>query len=81
MTGIKVRILNDLPILNALFLKKYKRSATVYKFLIARDKFMPEMHLTQPQFKYSAGGPFNKNKIRVKNLRKQEIQDIFIKTN
>ena len=42
---------------------------------------MPEMHLTQPQFKYSVGGPFNKNKPRVENLRKQEIQDIFIKTN
>ena len=81
MTGIKLRILNELPILNALFLKKYKRSATVYRLLIARDKFMPEMHLTQPQFKYSAGGPFNKNKQRVKNLRKQEIQDIFIKSN
>ena len=39
------------------------------KNLIARDKFMPEMHLTQPQFKNSAGGPFNKNKPRVKNVK------------
>ena len=32
------------------------------KFLLAGDKFMPEMHLRQPQFVYSACGPFTKNK-------------------
>ena len=26
----------------------------VNKFLLARDKFMPEMHLRQPGFTYSA---------------------------
>ena len=41
---------------------------------------MPEMHLRQPGFTYSACGPFIKNKERIKN-KKQEIQDIFIKTN
>ena len=34
----------------------------VNKFLLARDKFMPEMHLKQPGFIYSACGPFTKNK-------------------
>ena len=34
----------------------------VNKFLLARDKFMPEIHLRQPQFVYSARGPFTKNK-------------------
>ena len=34
----------------------------VNKFLLLGDKFMPEMHLKQPRFIYSAGGPFNKNK-------------------
>ena len=34
----------------------------VNKFLLARDKFMPEMHLKQPGFTYSASGPFTKNK-------------------
>ena len=34
----------------------------VNKFLLACDKFMPEMHLRQPQFVYSACGPFTKNK-------------------
>ena len=41
---------------------------------------MPETHLRQPGFTYSACGPFTKN-IEYKNLKKQEIHDIFIKTN
>ena len=39
------------------------------------------MHLRQPEFTYSACGPFKKTKKECKNLKKQEIQDIFIKTN
>ena len=31
-------------------------------FLLVGDKFMPEMHLKQPDFTYSACGPFTKNK-------------------
>ena len=54
----------------------------VYKFLLAGDKFMPEMHLRQPQFVHSARGPFTKNKERSQeNLKKQEIQAIFTKIN
>ena len=53
----------------------------VNKFLLAGDMFMPEMHLRQPLFTYSACGPFTKNKKEYKNLKKQEIQNIFIKTN
>ena len=30
----------------------------INKFLLAGDKFMSEMHLRQPQFVYSACGPF-----------------------
>ena len=39
------------------------------------------MHLRQPVFTYGASGTFSKNKKRIKNLKKQEIQDIFIKMN
>ena len=42
---------------------------------------MPEMHLKQPILTFSDCGPFTKNKERIKNLKKQEIQDILIKTN
>ena len=30
----------------------------INKFLLAGDKFMPEMHLREPQFVYSTSGPF-----------------------
>ena len=54
----------------------------VNKFLLAGDKFMPEMHLRQLRFTYSAWRPFTKKrKKESKNLKKQEIHDIFIKTN
>ena len=32
----------------------------VNKFLLAGDKFMPDTHLRQPGFKYSACGSFRK---------------------
>ena len=40
----------------------------VNKFLLAGDKFMPEMDLKQPGFTYSACGPFTKNKRRIENF-------------
>ena len=40
----------------------------VNKFLLVGDKFMPEMHLKQPGFTYSAGGPFTKNKERIEKF-------------
>ena len=48
---------------------KYKMNVIVNKLLLARDKFMPEMHLRQPGFTYSACKPFT------------NTHDIFIKTN
>ena len=41
----------------------------VDKFLLAGDKFMPEMHLRQPGFTYSACGPFTKNIERIKDFK------------
>ena len=40
----------------------------VNKFLLVGDKFMPEMHLKQPGFTYSACGPFTKNKKRIERF-------------
>ena len=37
--------------------------------LLAGDKFMPEMHLRQPGFIYSACGPFTKNKERIQKIK------------
>ena len=52
----------------------------VNKILLAGDKFMPKMHLRQPEYTCSAFGLFTKNKERIKSLKKQEIHDIFFKT-
>ena len=41
----------------------------VNKFLLVGDKFMPEMHLKQPGFTYSACGPFTKNKERIQKFK------------
>ena len=41
----------------------------VNKFLLAGDKFMPEMHLRQPGFTYSACGSFTKNKERIQKFK------------
>ena len=43
----------------------------VNKFLLAGDKFMPEMHLKQPGFTYSACGPFTKNKERIQEFMEE----------
>ena len=40
----------------------------VNKFLLAGDKLIPEMHLKQPGFIYSACGPFTKNKERIQKF-------------
>ena len=37
-------------------------------FLLTGDKFMPEMHLRQLRFTYSACGPFTKYKERIESL-------------
>ena len=44
----------------------------VNKFLLAGDKFMPEMHLKQPGFTFSACGPFTKNKETIEKLMHTE---------
>ena len=49
--------------------KLYKMNEIVNKFLLAGDKFMPEMHLKQPGFTYSACGLFTKNKERTQKFR------------
>ena len=51
---------------------EYKMNETVNRFLLAGDKFMPEMHLKQPEFTYSACGPFTKNKERIQKFKETE---------
>ena len=51
----------------------------VDKFLLVGDKFMPEMHLEQPGFTYSACGPFTKNKKRIEQFMKIGNTDFIYK--
>ena len=52
----------------------------VNMFLLEGDKLMPEMHFRQPGFT-GRGGLFTKKKTKTEYKKKQEIHDIFIKTN
>ena len=53
----------------------------INKFLLVGDKFMPEIHLRQPQFTYSACGPFTKHEKEFKSLKKLVIQTMCAKMN
>ena len=53
----------------------------VNKFLLTGDKVMPEMHLYSLDLHIVLVDHLQKTKKEYKNLKKQEIQDIFIKTN
>ena len=41
----------------------------INKFLLLGDKFMPEIHLRQPQFTYSACGPFTRHEERIQKFK------------
>ena len=45
----------------------------VKTFLLAGDKFMPEMHLRQPGFTYSACGLLTKNKERIQSKTRDSL--------
>ena len=49
--------------------KTIKMNNVINKFLLVGDKFMPEMHLRQPQFVYSACEPFTRHKERIKKFK------------
>ena len=42
----------------------------INRFLLAADKFMPQMQLRQPRFVYSACGPFTRHKERIKEFKR-----------
>ena len=51
----------------------------INKFLLAGDNFMPEMHLRQPGFTYSACDPFTKNKESVQKFMQTGNTDFIYK--
>ena len=73
--------LSKVPILGDILFWEYKMIQIVNNFLLAGDKFMPEMHLKQPGFAYSACRTFTKNKERIQKSEETEDKTIFTKTN
>ena len=59
------------------WMQLYKMNDITNKFLLAGDKFMPERHLKQPGFTYSACGLFTKNKERIQKLKKNWRYKIY----
>ena len=55
-------------------------SEIVNTFLLAGDKFMPELHLKQPDFIYSACGPFTRSNKRIERFMQTGIQILFKET-
>ena len=51
----------------------------VNTLLLAGDKSMPEMHLKQPGFSYSASGPLTKNKEKIEKCMQTENTDLVYK--
>ena len=51
----------------------------VNKFLLVGNKFVPEMHLKQPSFTYSACSPFTKNKKRIEKFMQTGNSDFIYK--
>ena len=65
--GLKTRLSKTL-LFGDIFFWAYKMNEIVNKFLLVGNKFMPEMHLKQPGFTYSACSPFTRNKERTEKI-------------
>ena len=73
-------LLSKIPLVGSLLFQSFyqvntrcKVNKVVNRFLVQGDKFMHEMNLKQLGFTYSA--------CEYRNIKKQEIHNIFIKTN
>ena len=53
----------------------------VNNFFLGREKFIPEIHLKQPGFTYSACGLFTKNKERIQKFFQTGNTDYIYKNN
>ena len=69
--GIKKKTFSKIPLLNVL--RCIKMNDIVNKILLVGDKFMPEMHLKQSGFTYSACGLFTRNKERIEKTGKTDF--------
>ena len=75
---MKAILLNAI-LLNAIPLICIKMNEIANKFLLVGDKFMPEMHLKQPGFTYSACDPLAKNKEGIEKFMQTGNADFIYK--
>ena len=48
------------------------------KFLLARDKFVPELNVRPPGFTYSASGLFTKHRVRIQKCKdKSDLKHVY----
>ena len=59
---------------------KYKMNKTVNNSLLAGDKFIPEIYLTNPGLTYSTCRPFTKNEERIETF-KETVDSRYIYQN
>ena len=58
--------------------ERFKMNKIINRYLLTGDKFMPELHLKQPGFNYSACGPFTKHHERIKKFRETgNLKDLY----
>ena len=58
--------------------ERFKMNKIINRYLLTGDKFMPELHLKQPGFTYSACGPFTKHHERIKKIRETDnLKDLY----
>ena len=58
--------------------ERFKMNKIINRYLLTGDKFMPELHLKQPGFTYSACGPFTKHHERIKKFRETgSLKDLY----
>ena len=62
--ALKTR-LSKITLFGYIFFWVYKMNEIENKFLLVGIKFVPEMHIKEPGFAYSACGPSTKNKERI----------------
>ena len=73
--------LSKVPLLGDILFWEYKMNEIVNKYLLAGEKYMPEIHSKKPGFTYSACSPFTKNKKRIEKFIKTENTDFIYRNN
>ena len=64
-------------IVKCFVLRCIKMNEILNKYLLAGNKFKPEMHLKQPVFTYSACDPFTRNKERIDKFMQTSNTDFI----